>query len=57
MRFTAFSASYELRALAMHLNAVFLTADEKYYRKVEMMGCIQLLSDWQWDVTRSDAFS
>jgi len=33
-------------ALAIHLNAVFVTADEKYYRKAETMGCIQLLSDW-----------
>ena len=33
-------------ALAIHLNAVFVTADEKYYRKAETMGCIQLLGDW-----------
>lgn len=34
-------------ALAIHLNAVFVTADELYYRKAETMGCIQLLSDWR----------
>lgn len=34
-------------ALAIHLNAVFVTADDKYYRKAEAMGCIQLLSNWQ----------
>lgn len=34
-------------ALAIHLNAVFVTADEKYYRKAETMGYIQLLSNWQ----------
>jgi len=32
-------------ALAIHLNAVFVTADEKYYRKAETVGYIQLLSD------------
>ncbi|MGZ4956174.1 MAG: hypothetical protein ACXV8Q_13790 [Methylobacter sp.] len=25
-------------ALAIHLNAVFVSADEKYYRKAETMG-------------------
>jgi len=34
-------------ALAIHLNAVFVSADEKYYRKAETMGYIQLLSNWQ----------
>jgi len=34
-------------ALAIHLNAVFVSADEKYYRKAETVGYIQLLSDWQ----------
>jgi predicted nucleic acid-binding protein len=34
-------------ALAIQLNAVFVTADEKYYRKAETMGCIQLLSSWR----------
>jgi len=33
-------------ALAIHLNAVFVTADEKYYRKAETVEYIQLLSDW-----------
>lgn len=33
-------------ALAIQLNAVFVTADELYYRKAETAGCIQLLSDW-----------
>ncbi len=33
-------------ALAIQLNAVFVSADEKYYRKAETAGCIQLLSDW-----------
>ncbi|WP_036244591.1 PIN domain-containing protein [Methylobacter tundripaludum] len=34
-------------ALAIHLNAVFLTADELYYRKTQTVGCIRLLSDWR----------
>ncbi len=34
-------------ALAIHLTAVFVTADEKYYRKAEMIGHIQLLNNWQ----------
>ncbi|MGZ8176212.1 MULTISPECIES: type II toxin-antitoxin system VapC family toxin [Methylobacter] len=34
-------------ALAIHLNAVFVSADEKYYRKAETVGYIQLLSNWQ----------
>lgn len=34
-------------ALAIHLNAVFVSADELYYRKAETVGCIQLLSDWR----------
>lgn len=33
-------------ALAIHLNAVFVTADELYYRKTGTVGCIQLLSNW-----------
>jgi predicted nucleic acid-binding protein len=33
-------------ALAIQLNAVFVTTDEKYYRKAEAVGCIKLLSDW-----------
>lgn len=33
-------------ALAIHLNAVFVTADELYYRKAETVGYIQLLSNW-----------
>ncbi|HEY8036796.1 MAG TPA: type II toxin-antitoxin system VapC family toxin [Methylobacter sp.] len=33
-------------ALAIYLNAVFITADEKYYRKAETVGCIKLLSNW-----------
>lgn len=33
-------------ALAIHLNAVFVTADELYYRKAETVGFIQLLSNW-----------
>ncbi|MGZ5008917.1 MAG: type II toxin-antitoxin system VapC family toxin [Methylobacter sp.] len=34
-------------ALAIDLDGVFVTADEKYYRKAETIGCIRLLSDWQ----------
>ncbi|WP_292432988.1 hypothetical protein [Methylobacter sp.] len=34
-------------ALAIHLNTVFVTADELYYRKAETVGYIQLLSDGQ----------
>jgi len=33
-------------ALAIYLNAVFVTADELYYRKTETLGYIQLLSNW-----------
>jgi predicted nucleic acid-binding protein len=42
-------------ALAIHLNAVFVTADEKYYRKAETVGYIQLLSDWHQGVPGNDA--
>jgi predicted nucleic acid-binding protein len=34
-------------ALAIQLNAVFVTVDELYYRKAETTGCIKLLSDWR----------
>jgi predicted nucleic acid-binding protein len=34
-------------ALAIHLSADFVTADNNYYRKVETQGNIQLLSDWR----------
>jgi predicted nucleic acid-binding protein len=34
-------------ALAIHLNADFVTADDNYYRKVEMQRHIQLLSNWR----------
>lgn len=33
-------------ALAIHLNAVFVTTDNNYYRKVETQGNIQLLKSW-----------
>ncbi|NOS75276.1 MAG: type II toxin-antitoxin system VapC family toxin [Methyloglobulus sp.] len=34
-------------ALAIHLDAMFVTADENYYRKVETQGKIQLLKYWE----------
>lgn len=34
-------------ALAIQLNAVFVTADELYYRKAETTGYMQLLCNWQ----------
>ncbi|MEQ1486300.1 type II toxin-antitoxin system VapC family toxin [Methyloglobulus sp.] len=34
-------------ALAIHLDAMFVTADENYYRKVETQGNIQLLKSWE----------
>ena len=34
-------------ALAIELNAVFVTADDNYYRKVETQGHIQMLGDWR----------
>lgn len=34
-------------ALAIDLDAVFVTADESYYRKAKSQGHIRLLKDWE----------
>jgi predicted nucleic acid-binding protein len=34
-------------ALAINLNAVFVTADDNYFRKAESLGFIQRLDTWQ----------
>jgi predicted nucleic acid-binding protein len=34
-------------ALAIQLDAVFVTADDKYYRKAKNQGFIRLLKDWE----------